>query len=183
MIENKERNKRKPYRARYEDPAPSVTLAFGSLREGAAARARLGESALRKALQSHKPREAQAPSVTLRVPPPSRREASPLRHALRATSPEARGMRFAPPRPSGGFLLSSLAHRRAGACSRRSIRNRIYIIQLDCSTIKHTVSHDSCHIVLQRQGGGSKPPPYNLELYPAPSGRGLPRGRGWGRVR
>ena len=119
----------------------------------------------------------------LRVPPPSRREASPLRHALRATSPEARGMRFAPPRPSGGFLLSSLAHRRAGACSRRSIRNRIYIIQLDCSTIKHTVPHDSCHIVLQRQGGGSKPPPYNLELYPAPSGRGLPRGRGWGRVR
>ena len=67
-------------------------MILGSLREGAAARTRLGESAQRKVSQSRKPHTRGLLPSRLRVPPPSRREAYPLRHAARATPPGVRGI-------------------------------------------------------------------------------------------
>ena len=60
-------------------------------------------------------------------------------------------------------LLPSLAHRRAGACSRRNRQNRICQIRQNCKTTRHTVKH-FCHLVFQQQSGGSKPPPYDIDF-------------------
>ena len=74
-------------------PRPTMRFFHGSLREGAAAGGAAGGECGRKEVQSRKPCEARAPSVTAmpcHLPPGGRQ--CPLRHAPRATSPGVRGI-------------------------------------------------------------------------------------------
>ena len=74
-------------------PRPTMRFFHGSLREGAAAGGEAGGECGRKEVQSRKPCEARAPSVTAmpcHLPPGGRQ--CPLRHAPRATSPKVRGI-------------------------------------------------------------------------------------------
>ena len=83
-------------------PRPTVRSYHGSLREGAAAGTRLGESVQRKALQSCNPCKRGLLPSRLRVPPPSRREAlpSPSRFARHLSQSERQSAAGASPRPT-----------------------------------------------------------------------------------